>query len=401
MAGQSKLQRQMVIGLIGLVVVQIGIAGGLGFKPSFKSGYFKENPVIQEEENEIFDAQRLRELEAILAPAPVLAWSNLNAQDELPKGLASTETLLSFADDQLAKNTDKTLPQSEDGGSENSRPEKDQSEETSQPLINKPLTDLDEEEVTALDNKVARLELAFNQTAELPAGVARKQPDHSPFKVAPIYVERLPDLERLTPDQRKKRFVAIMLPLIIRSNQELMDRRQQVADLIETNNQKKLRQWAQLYRLKNLPDDHQALGAMIMARVNTVPVSIALGQAAIESGWGTSRFAIQGNALYGQWAWSQSAGLRPNDASNEKAVVRSFANLFDSVRAYMHNLNTHHSYESFRSLRNNGDANKDDLIDTLINYSEERDVYVSKLKSIIAANGFDRYDDAELTSLQP
>ena len=214
--------------------------------------------------------------------------------------------------------------------------------------------------------------------------------------VAPIYVERLPDLAPLDADQRKKRFVAIMLPLIIRSNQELLDRRQQVQSLINQGDIKTLRQWAQLYRIKTQPDDVDALGELLLARVNTVPVSIALGQAVIESGWGTSRFAIQGNALFGQWAWSQNAGIRPIEASNSRAVVRSFANLFDSVRSYMHNLNTHHSYEDFRRARASQKNSDQVLINTLINYSEEREVYVDKLISIIAANGFERYNNAQL-----
>ena len=109
--------------------------------------------------------------------------------------------------------------------------------------------------------------------------------------------------------------------------------------------------WARLYRVKSEGKSLEDLQRDLLQRADMVPVSLALAQAAIESGWGTSRFARQGNALFGQWAWQADAGLKPAEASNSRAVVRSFPNLFGSVRAYMHNLNTHSSYATFRERR--------------------------------------------------
>lgn len=392
MAAPSKMQRHLIIGIIVLVAVQIGVAGIMGFKPSFKAGYFEESEVYNaKEDSDWADPERLKELEAILAPAPVLAWANLNPQGKLPRGLASTETVLSFADDQIKEEDGATI-----AGDQNPSQQGSSADDSKQAIINPPIPEQDPAVTSALDDQVARLELALNQTPQPGSSVQRQSTQRPPMLVAPIYVERLPDLAPLDADQRKKRFVAIMLPLIIRSNQELLDRRQQVQSLINQGDIKTLRQWAQLYRIKTQPDDVDALGELLLARVNTVPVSIALGQAVIESGWGTSRFAIQGNALFGQWAWSQNAGIRPIEASNSRAVVRSFANLFDSVRSYMHNLNTHHSYEDFRRARASQKNSDQVLINTLINYSEEREVYVDKLISIIAANGFERYNNAQL-----
>ena len=375
MAALQKTHRNFVIIIIGLVAIHLGITGLLGWKPSFEAGYFTDDaPVSSDDPEEVFDAERLRALEAILAPAPVLAWSNTEQQGDVPQGLASVSSVLSFADNQIKDDDVAAVDQKEDPAIKTETPERE--------------TALSPE----LDNQVARLELAFNQTAPSVQSTANKPP----LLIEPIYFATLPDLSSLSADQRKKRFVAVMLPLILRSNQELKDRREQVMRLIEARDLEKLQQWAQLYRIKNQPKDIDALGAALLERVNTVPVSIALGQAAIESGWGTSRFALQGNALFGQWAWSKNAGIRPIEASNSKAVVRSFANLFDSVRAYMHNLNTHYSYQDFRDVRTRSNANNSDLIDTLINYSEERDLYVDKLKSIIKANEFDQLDFAEL-----
>ena len=374
MPASQKTHRNLVIGIIGLVAIQLGISGLLGWKPSFQAGYFTDDaPVSSDETDEVFDAERLRALEAILAPAPVLAWSNAEQQGDVPQGLASASSVLSFADDQIKEDAETAEP--EDVVSAGTQPAERETALTPE-----------------LDDQVARLELAFNQTAPAVQSTVKKPS----LLIEPIYFETLPDLSSLSADQRKKRFVAVMLPLILRSNQELKDRREQVMRLIEARDLEKLQQWAQLYRIKNQPKDIDQLGAALLERVNTVPVSIALGQAAIESGWGTSRFALQGNALFGQWAWSKNAGIRPIEASNSKAVVRSFANLFDSVRAYMHNLNTHYSYQDFRDVRIRPDANNSDLIDTLINYSEERGLYVDKLKSIINANEFDQLEWAKL-----
>ena len=383
MAAPLKSHRYIVIGIIGLVAIQLSVTGLFGWKPSPEAGYFKDqSSVSSDDQDEVFDTERLKTLEAILAPAPVLAWSNAENQGEVPEGLASVSTLLSFADDQIKEDegddTDPAL-KVEEPVQESAQIDGQSSERASA------LT-------PELDDQVARLELAFNQPAKSVAPLEGK----SSLIIKPIYFETLPDLSPLSADQRKKRFVAVLLPLILRANQELSERRQEVLRLIENGDGETLQKWADLYRIKNKPADVDQLGALLLKRVNTIPVSIALGQSAIESGWGTSRFALQGNALFGQWAWSQSAGIRPIEASNSKAVVRSFANLFDSVRAYMHNLNTHHSYQAFRDVRMDETADYLDLIDTLINYSEERDVYVDKLKSIIMANDFDHFDQARL-----
>ncbi len=376
MAALQKTHRNFVIIIIGLVAIHLGITGLLGWKPSFEAGYFTdEAPVSSDETDEVFDAKRLRALEAILAPAPVLAWSNTEQQGDVPQGLASVSSVLSFADNQIKEDA-------ETAETIDAAPPETQSVERETALS------------PELDDQVARLELAFNQTASAVQSIVNKPP----LLIEPIYFATLPDLSSLSADQRKKRFVAVMLPLILRSNQELKDRREQVVRLIEEKDLEKLQQWAQLYRIKNQPKDIDALGAALLERVNTIPVSIALGQAAIESGWGTSRFALQGNAMFGQWAWSKNAGIRPTEASNSKAVVRSFTNLFDSVRAYIHNLNTHYTYQDFRDVRTRPNANNSDLIDTLINYSEERGLYVDKLKSIINANEFDQLEFAELDS---
>ena len=130
-------------------------------------------------------------------------------------------------------------------------------------------------------------------------------------------------------------------------------------------------------------------------------MGLALAQAAVESGWGTSRFARQGNALFGQWAWTDSAGMRPLAASNDHAVVRSFGSLLESVRAYMHNLNTHQNYKRFRDARYSLKPQAEEvkairLAAYLDSYAEIGQAYVKKLLAVMSSNNFDKYAEAKL-----
>ena len=128
---------------------------------------------------------------------------------------------------------------------------------------------------------------------------------------------------------------------------------------------------------------------------------MALAQAAIESGWGTSRFANEGNALFGQWAWQRDAGIKPLEARDERVVVRSFDDLLDSVRAYMHNLNTHRNYEDFRSKRAKmhdkpATSKTKALVQHLDGYAEIGEAYVTKVLDVIRSNDFGKFAGTKL-----
>ena len=135
--------------------------------------------------------------------------------------------------------------------------------------------------------------------------------------------------------------------------------------------------------------------------MDIVPVSLAIAQAAKETGWGTSRFAQQGNALFGQWTWS-GEGLKPKESDkNEGHKVMKFNVLQASVRAYQRNLNTHSSYSDFRKIRAKlRDMGKplDSLIlaDGLNKYAETGEKYVDVLRKIIKQNNLKDFDDAKL-----
>ena len=205
----------------------------------------------------------------------------------------------------------------------------------------------------------------------------------------------------LTGDAQKQSFIKLLLPLILAANDELLQRREAIKAAVQADDRNNLDQWAVLYRIDSENSDDIELSERLLRRVDTIPVALALSQAAVESGWGTSRFAKQGNALFGQRAWTESAGMRPLAASNERAVVRSFGSLLESVRAYMHNLNTHQNYKRFRDERyrikqGTAEVKASHLAAYLDSYAEIGQAYVKKLLAVMSSNNFDQYSDAKL-----
>ena len=201
---------------------------------------------------------------------------------------------------------------------------------------------------------------------------------------------------------QKESFIKIVMPLILASNEEITKRREAIRRAFENDDRATLEKWAKLYKIDVTDQDNKALMTRLLERADTIPVALALAQAAIESGWGTSRFAIQGNALFGQWAWREQAGIRPLDANNDRAVVRSFGSLLGSVRAYMHNLNTHSHYQKFRkarsALRKRPKAGEAKILAQYLDrYAEIGKAYVKKLEVLIRSNDFSRFALAYLS----
>ena len=140
----------------------------------------------------------------------------------------------------------------------------------------------------------------------------------------------------------------------------------------------------------------------LLIKVDEIPVSLALAQAVIESGWGTSRFAYEGNALFGQYVWGKTKnGIVPSERETDaKYKIKSFDNLGESVASYMKNLNTNFHYSEFRINRYVLRTNKlslrgIDLAEYMFNYSIEDD-YIAKIKNIIEINDFEDFEDLNL-----
>jgi uncharacterized FlgJ-related protein len=222
--------------------------------------------------------------------------------------------------------------------------------------------------------------------------------------VKPIYFTQFPrDLDELQSTQLKKEtFIKIVLPLVVVENERILDDRKRLIILSEkkftTDSEKQwIRQKLLEYKVKK--GDLKEL----LVRMDIIPASIALAQAAKESGWGTSRFALEGNAIFGQWTWS-GQGIAPLDReSNKNHKVLKFPILRASVKAYKNNLNTHKSYIKFRAKRSSlREKNKKisglELTETLNNYAQTGSAYTKILNQIIKQNRLTDFEPVSLVS---
>ena len=223
-------------------------------------------------------------------------------------------------------------------------------------------------------------------------------------KVKPIYFTQFPkDLDEIQSVKLKiETFIKIVLPLIVAENEKILDDRYKLEKIlsrkITTDEEKQwLRQKFLEYKVKK--------GSVqeLKIRMDIIPTSIALAQAAKESGWGTSRFALEGNAIFGQWTWS-GTGIAPllRDKTKNHKILK-FPILRASVKAYKNNLNTHKSYDKFREKRKTLRDKKTklkgmDLTSTLENYAETGNKYVKTIEQIITQNRLSDFEPVRLTS---
>ena len=207
--------------------------------------------------------------------------------------------------------------------------------------------------------------------------------------------------------KKKNLFIKIVLPLILEENDRIkLDRKKLFKILNKNMNSDEEKKWlnSKFKQYGVLKKDLSTL----KVRMDIVPVSLAIAQAAKETGWGTSRFAIEGNALFGQWTWS-GEGIKPAgiDSEDSKHKVMKFKVLKASVRAYQRNLNTHGSYKKFRSERANMRDNEEELdsmllADYLDKYAATGKEYTKIIKQIIKQNNLQDFDKVKLlpSSLQ-
>jgi Bax protein len=201
-------------------------------------------------------------------------------------------------------------------------------------------------------------------------------------------------------EKRKNLFIQIILPLIIEENNRIKLNRKKIYSILNKNhNSNAEKKWLN-EKFKQYGVLNKDLSTL-KVRMDEVPVSLAIAQAAKETGWGTSRFALEGNALFGQWTWS-GEGIKPADADhNATHKVMKFKILKSSIRAYQRNLNTHSGYKEFRmaraALRDNR-RNLDGLIlATYLNkYAETGAEYVKIIKQIIKQNNLTDFDKVKL-----
>jgi len=221
-------------------------------------------------------------------------------------------------------------------------------------------------------------------------------------KVKPIYLTKLPKDLKFLGDTKKKRdlFIKIVLPLILNENDKIIEDRKKLFEILGKDfNTAGERVWLKR-RFKEYKIDDQDLSKLKM-RMDVIPVSIGLAQAANESGWGTSRFALEGNALFGQWTWSKK-GITPKEQNpNSSHKILQFQILKASVRAYKNNLNTHNAYKEFREVRAKLRYEGKTIVGLVLtkyleSYASIGKKYVAILEDIIKKNSLTDFDNADL-----
>ncbi len=229
-----------------------------------------------------------------------------------------------------------------------------------------------------------------------------------------VYLSNIPTRWRLqfagelSTADKKKYFFFMLTPMVLRANETIARQRafvkgmQQVKDW-SVKDQTHLQDIAAEYGV-SAPASYQDQAAFnkLLKRVDVVPASLAIAQAAIESGWGTSRFAAEGNALFGQWTWGEGA-ITPERVRTELGNygIKAFETPFASIAAYMHNLNTHSAYAELRRLRQEARAagkplSGKALAAGLLQYSERGQAYVNEVRTLIRVNQLSEVDKAYL-----
>jgi Bax protein len=276
------------------------------------------------------------------------------------------------------------------------------------------------EDLTKEDNPLNEKDLLFDifslndldsDTVRLNASTIKQLFDDTDYKlddvretklVKPIALTLLPQEIKMIQNvsERKEFFIQIILPLILQENNNIkLDRKRLFSIINKSNNTALEKKWLEK-KYKQYGVTSKDL-SVLKIRMDVVPVSLAIAQAAKETGWGTSRFAQEGNALFGQWTWS-GEGLKPKEADQNKGhKVMRFNVLQASVRAYQRNLNTHKSYKNFRLARAEL-RDRDKILDSIVlaeflkSYAETGEQYVAVLQKIIKQNNLQDFDDSKL-----
>ncbi len=211
---------------------------------------------------------------------------------------------------------------------------------------------------------------------------------------------------------KKNVFISILLPIALKGNESVLEERKLMKDAFSSNNIHKIESLAKKYNVKdfekinfgNLTTTNIVkIKNELLMKINKIPLAMILSQSIIESGWGSSRFAQEGNALFGEWTWKKNVGIKPKGNLNANFAVKNFRNLSESLNSYILNLNRHPAYYEMRKFRamKNKTGKKITGYDTanfLNNYAEIGFEYVIKIENMIKSNKLYRFRNAKLES---
>ncbi len=214
------------------------------------------------------------------------------------------------------------------------------------------------------------------------------------FKVVPYVYTKVPSLSGLSIKKRKEFFIYIVLPSVLIENFKMKNLRSKLFKLKRRMESGSLSE-EEMEFLKKLCKKYKAYTVDdLLFKIDTIPVGLALAQAALESGWGTSRFFSEANNVFGRWLFGKGLGLRAQDSD---VRLKRFPSILDSVSDYFYNLNAGWAYESFRVARNYTKSSLH-LAEYLEKYSILGKEYVARLKRLIKENNLDAYDECKIDS---
>jgi len=209
---------------------------------------------------------------------------------------------------------------------------------------------------------------------------------------------------------KKNIFISILLPIALRGNELVLEEREFIKDAISSNDLSQIEYFSKRYKIKDYKKINFAklsvkqveeIKSKLLIKVNKIPISMILAQAIIESGWGSSRFAKEGNALFGEWTWQKGVGIKPQEKLDANYAVKNFSNISASLNSYILNLNRHEAYNEMRNYRNKKYRNGDPITgyeaaNFLSGYAEIGYQYVTKVKDMIKFNKLERFENLVL-----
>ena len=228
-----------------------------------------------------------------------------------------------------------------------------------------------------------------------------------------MYFPYIPkNISQYKTNNKKSTFIAILLPLALRGNELVLEERKLMKIAFSTNNIYQIERLSKKYKVNNFKkinfsnlnrSELRKIRLELLSKINSIPISLILAQSIIESGWGVSRFAQEGNALFGQWTWNNADGIKPKGNLDANFSVKNFDSLLDSVNSYILNLNTHNAYKELRNFRTSQyKAGKkitgNDMANFLDKYAEIGIQYVTKVKNMIEKNQLSKYENSILAT---
>ena len=229
--------------------------------------------------------------------------------------------------------------------------------------------------------------------------------------LARMYFPFIPkNINKYTTFEKKKVFLSILLPIALRGNELVLEERKLMKSAFLTNNIYKIEYFAKRYNVENYRTINfgsltsvqlRKIKNELLIKINKIPISMIIAQAIIESGWGSSRFAKEGNALFGEWTWKNNVGIKPKGNLDANFSVKSFKNILESLNSYILNLNRHSAYNELRNyralmLKTGNNITGYDSAAFLENYAEIGLAYVVKVTDMINSNKLYKFENSVL-----